>query len=123
MKKFLTALICIVLLFAAGCKNTKETESRQAVTVNMPSDNTVNGYRENDYASNNMPETVLGDNTAIGKLPENQEKSYCANKNTKVFHTLSCSSVENTKPENRVYYSDRDKLINEGFAPCKRCNP
>ena len=58
MKKILTALICIVLLFTAGCKDTKETESRQAVTINMPSDNTVNGYRENSTVSDNMPETI-----------------------------------------------------------------
>ncbi len=50
--------------------------------------------------------------------------SYVANKNTKKFHYPSCGSVEDMKEKNKLYYDgSRDDLINQGYVPCKRCNP
>lgn len=122
MRKFISVLICFTFLFLTGCKNTDTApQSHTEVTVNMPSDNTVNGYRIS-YSSE-MPSTVSGENTAVGKLENEKEAVFCANKNSKVFHKKDCNSVKDIKQENRVYYSDREKLINEGFSPCKRCNP
>lgn len=50
--------------------------------------------------------------------------TYVLNKNTKKFHVPSCSSADDIKPKNRqdVNWS-RDKVISEGYVPCKRCNP
>lgn len=89
----------------------------------MPADNTVNGYRTSDNQSSQMPETVSGQDTAVGKYEDKTEVNYCANKNSKVFHKPDCTSVEKTKKENRVYFSDREELIKKGYTPCKRCNP
>jgi len=53
-----------------------------------------------------------------------QSASYIANKNTKKFHYPSCSSVSDMKEKNKLYYEgSRDDLINQGYVPCKRCNP
>ena len=50
--------------------------------------------------------------------------SYIANKNTKKFHYPSCSSVQNMKEKNKVYYEGlRDDLVSQGYDPCKKCNP
>jgi DNA-entry nuclease len=50
--------------------------------------------------------------------------SYIANKNTKKFHYPSCSSVNDMKEKNKLYYEGtRDELIQQGYVPCKRCKP
>ena len=49
---------------------------------------------------------------------------YIANKNTKKFHYPSCDSVKDMKEKNKVYYEgSREGLIDQGYIPCKRCNP
>ena len=50
--------------------------------------------------------------------------SYVANTNTKKFHYSSCSSVSDMKEKNKLYFDGtREALINQGYVPCKRCNP
>ncbi len=59
-----------------------------------------------------------GDNTA----PEGT--SYIVNMNTGKFHYPSCDSVKDMKEKNKMYYEGtRDELIQQGYVPCKRCNP
>lgn len=50
--------------------------------------------------------------------------SYVLNENTGKFHKPSCSSVEQISEKNRAYTDKtREELIEEGYEPCKRCNP
>ena len=49
--------------------------------------------------------------------------SYVANANTGKFHFASCGSVAKMSEGNKVYLSSRDDAINQGYVPCKRCNP
>lgn len=49
--------------------------------------------------------------------------SYVANANTGKFHVASCSSVSKMSEKNKVYFSSRDSAVNQGYVPCKRCNP
>lgn len=50
--------------------------------------------------------------------------SYVVNKNSKKFHNPSCDSVKDMKEKNKMYYEGtRDELIQQGYDPCKRCNP
>lgn len=50
--------------------------------------------------------------------------SYIANKNTKKFHYPSCSSVNDMKESNKLYFDGtRDELVDKGYVPCKRCHP
>lgn len=52
------------------------------------------------------------------------EDSYVCNTNTGKFHYPSCSSVDTIKDSNRLdVTATRDDLINQGYVPCKRCNP
>ena len=49
---------------------------------------------------------------------------YILNTNTKKFHWPSCSSVKTIKDSNKqVYNGDREDLIDQGYEPCKRCDP
>ena len=50
--------------------------------------------------------------------------NYIANKNTGKFHYPNCSSVDDMKEKNKLYWTgSRDDLVNQGYVPCKRCNP
>lgn len=49
---------------------------------------------------------------------------YVVNENTHKFHQPDCSSVKRMKDSNkRAYTGSREELINEGYEPCKNCNP
>ena len=49
---------------------------------------------------------------------------YILNMNTHKFHTPSCRSVKQMSNSNKsVYKGTRQDLINQGYDPCKICNP
>lgn len=49
--------------------------------------------------------------------------SYIGNSATKKFHRSSCSEIKKMNDSNKVSISSRDKAINNGYVPCKKCNP
>ena len=55
--------------------------------------------------------------------PSSGSGSYVANANTGKFHVASCGSVSKMSEKNKVFLSSRDEAINQGYEPCKRCNP
>lgn len=64
---------------------------------------------------------IIGQN-GVGS-PEGQEQ-YILNTNTRKFHLPTCSSVEDIADKHREYSSDtRESIIDQGYTPCKRCNP
>lgn len=55
---------------------------------------------------------------------QGEETTYILNTNTQKFHEPSCSSVDDMKEKNKQeYQGNREDLINQGYNPCKRCNP
>ena len=48
---------------------------------------------------------------------------YIGNRNSKKLHYADCSSVGDMKEKNKVEFYSRDEAINQGYEPCKRCNP
>jgi len=65
--------------------------------------------------------------TAVEDRPGDERKAtsnssvYIGNKNSKKFHLPTCKTLP--KEENRVYFDSRQTAVNEGYAPCKNCNP
>lgn len=58
------------------------------------------------------------------KSEESKSVDYILNKNTKKFHYPSCGSVKQMKESNKKYFSgNRQDVINQGYDPCKKCNP
>jgi len=51
------------------------------------------------------------------------EVQYIGNKNSLVFHKPDCSSVDDMKESNKMFFQKRQDAINQGYAPCGRCNP
>lgn len=53
-----------------------------------------------------------------------EKQDYVLNKNTKKFHYPWCSSADDIKAKNRKDFTGtRQEVINQGYEPCKRCNP
>ena len=48
---------------------------------------------------------------------------YIGNRNTKKFHHFNCTSVNDMKGSNKVSFSSREDAIDNGYAPCGRCDP
>lgn len=62
-----------------------------------------------------------GDIDGNGEDVSVNESSYIGNGNSHKFHKPSCSYLP--AEQNRVYFSSREEAVNEGYAPCKKCDP
>ena len=97
------------------------------ITINLPTDDTVNGYRQGSN-SQSMPQTISADEVKPASpeqnsSSENTKVEYIGNLNTHIFHKSTCGSVGTMKDENKIIFEGRDAAINDGYTPCKRCNP
>lgn len=57
------------------------------------------------------------------KSATDQSFSYMGNSNSGKFHRTDCKYAVKTSEGNRVYFGTREEAINEGYVPCKVCNP
>lgn len=70
-----------------------------------------------------------GVDTSVSVIAEENQSDfadgvlYIGNKNTKKFHVASCSSVDDMKETNKAELNSRQEAIEQGYVPCKRCNP
>lgn len=78
-----------------------------------------------DGQTTSIDVAVINDSENNGAIDNtNVEASYVLNKNTKKFHVPSCSSVTQMKEKNKIYFTgSRQEVIDNGYAPCKNCNP
>ena len=52
------------------------------------------------------------------------EETYVLNTNTHKFHRPDCSSVNTMSEKNKKIVTEpREEIIEEGYAPCKKCKP
>lgn len=73
------------------------------------------------------------DTSHINLTPEEQQSTqtqqatavqYILNTNTHKFHRPSCSSVSQMKEKNKkISNESRENIIEQGYEPCKKCNP
>jgi len=57
-------------------------------------------------------------------IPEVVTRDYIYNTNTGKIHKPSCSSVKQMNEENKGYHTGTiDELEQQGYVPCKKCNP
>ena len=82
------------------------------------------------YCYNVQPGIEIDYHTDDSKSSETEQPSktsedlYVLNRNTKKFHRPNCSSVQDIKPKNKQEFSGNTKaLIQQGYSPCKNCNP
>ena len=130
MKKFLFFFISVFMavpLSSCGYNETNDTHSE--VVINLPTDNTLNGYRteessQTETETGEMPDKISVNETKPGSGGTAATTgNYVGNKNSRVFHKPNCSSIKKTKDENKTYFKERSDAVNQGYSPCKRCNP
>lgn len=119
--------------------NYSDGSNWQDITYSISSD-----YQADDNSSTNSQRTLNQTQDNSTELSDAQTKTgdddlsqgektdytltdscdYIANKNTKKFHYPSCDSVADMKEKNKLYFNGtRQELIDQGYEPCKRCNP
>lgn len=82
----------------------------------VPTDNTTVSSDTAGYS--------IGDNATFGTYEHDTNGvTYVLNTNTKKIHYPSCSSVEKIKPKNYATTDDYNSAIEQGYVPCKRCEP
>lgn len=136
MKKLVCVFLMLLCLCGCSPSNYDTTDNTHSqITVNLPTDDTVNGYRQ-EGGSQSMPQTISADevkpaspeqNSSVSNgqnsSVENTKTEYIGNLNTHIFHKSTCGSVGTMKEENKIIFEGRDDAINGGYTPCKRCNP
>lgn len=55
--------------------------------------------------------------------PVENAMTYIGNKDSKVFHRASCSSVKRMKASNQVMLENKEDALSQGYRPCKVCQP
>jgi beta-lactamase superfamily II metal-dependent hydrolase len=51
------------------------------------------------------------------------EAVFIGNASTMKFHTLDCSAGSKIADRNVIYFKTREDAVNQGYVPCKLCNP
>ncbi len=84
------------------------------------------------YAYNCQPGVVIDYATGESRLEDGEQTQsdssgqtkFVCNANSKKFHLPTCSGAEDIKAENRKEFTgSRETLIQQGYNPCKNCNP
>ena len=102
--------------------------SKNLVIVESPSkssDNNSSGKSSSKKGSSGKNKSSKKDSSGGNSYSEDSYSAdYIANSNTMKFHYPSCSSVSQMSEKNKVAFTgNRQELIDEGYEPCKRCNP
>lgn len=102
-------LLCFTLCLAfCSCKGDAEVKQ----TVFLPDENTkntVNGYKTEP----NTDETEQSDTQTL----------YIVNTSSGKFHLETCRYAKELKDESKDESRNREKLIADGYSPCKVCKP
>ena len=68
-------------------------------------------------------EVLLTNTSALDTEEAASEPKYIGNKNSHVFHKVTCTSVSDMKEKNKVVLNSREEAIERGYKPCSRCLP
>lgn len=56
-------------------------------------------------------------------LPEETNAKFMGSITSKKYHRPDCRYALKIKPENRIYFLNREDAKGQGYLPCKICNP
>ena len=94
------------------------SDSKKSTSIGSSNKNT-NGSSSSSSKSNSNSSSSKKNTSSSSATTE-----YILNMNTHKFHTPSCRSVKQMSNSNKsVYKGTRQDLINQGYDPCKICNP
>ena len=128
MKRIISILLIIALVLSlSGCTKAQQNSDNKDTskpTVVLPDSSTaasINGYKQPEI-TNPDDKNENTDKTNAAET-DNISAAYIANTSSKKFHKSTCSYAKSIKAENLATVESREQLINDGYSPCKRCNP
>lgn len=81
-------------------------------------------YLDSDMGADAILDYQMALAEILGENLNGEEPDYILNVNTEKFHYPYCSSVKDMKETNKqAYIGERADVIEQGYIPCKRCNP
>ena len=108
MKKFIVYIVSIIICFClAGCasSDTSKTNIDNKIVINMPNDDTVNGYRNNmdDTTENGMPDKIKEDEIGIENSSSIEDSDEVILNNSQTTSSKNTESIikNESKPEIR----------------------
>lgn len=136
MKRIISILLIIALVLSlSGCtkaqlsSNNKDTSKPTVVLPDSSTAASINGYKQpegtnlQDKAENKAEDKTENNDNTTPSETDNISAAYIANTSSKKFHKSTCSYAKSIKAENLATVESREQLINDGYSPCKRCNP
>ena len=88
--------------------------------VNFPRKSRVSFNYKSTLSTDKYTNTDKNDESS----KNNGKQTYILNTNTKKFHKPDCRSVKQMSEKNKKQVKDmRDHIIDDGYDPCKICNP
>lgn len=109
---------------AGICFNVYVYNCQPGVVIDYASGVSALGESVPSAESTTVPEANVSDSGAGVPVSQGEGTTYILNTNTHKFHYPSCSSVDDMKEKNKQeYQGNREDLINQGYDPCKRCDP
>lgn len=82
----------------------------------------------NSATENGAQATISGSASTGGDSPSStsdaEQQTYVLNKRSHKFHRPECDGVQSMSPSNKEEFTGlRQTLIDEGYSPCRSCNP
>lgn len=79
---------------------------------------------ESQLSQNNASPTEPSEENTVSGNTQATESTYILNTNTQKFHLPGCSGLNQMNEKNKKEFTGtRDELIQQGYEPCKKCNP
>lgn len=98
----------------------KDEASASGASSSSTSSNTAAGNGAQATASGSTG--TSGDSSSSANTAEQQ--TYVLNKRSHKFHRPECDGVQSMSPSNKEEFTGlRQTLIDEGYSPCRSCNP
>lgn len=126
LKRAIAVFMFIISVFLCGCsQQNTASDAADTVTVNMPTDDSINGYRlEGQKNPENISSSAIKSSSAETVTEDAAKlKTYCASRSSAKFHLSTCGIVKNIKAENLFTTDNREELTEKGYEPCQKCNP
>lgn len=86
-------------------------ENGDADTTSQPGN--TSDANQNLYSSNNISSSDSYSSSS----------SYIGNANSHKFHSSDCQEITKMNSQNKVTFNSRQEAVNNGYKPCKKCNP
>lgn len=107
-----------------GSDENARSENTNNTTPKSNAESSQSNQANNATGSSNAKNPSNGAGSEESSAASSELKEYVLNTKSMKFHRPTCSSVADIADNNKQEATaTRDKLISEGYSPCKQCNP